>query len=36
MNPYTKKITPNSHRFTDEERGDYGVKDTDVSLTIIL
>ena len=36
MNPYTKIITPNSHRFTDEERGDYSVKDMSVSLTIIL
>ena len=36
MNPNTKKNNPNSHRFTDEKRGDYSVKDTDVSLTIIL
>jgi len=36
MNPNTKNITPNSHRFTDENRGDNSVKDTDVSLTIIL
>ena len=31
-----KKITPNSHRFTNEKSGDNSVKDTDVSLTIIL
>ena len=31
-----KKITPNSTPFIEEKRGDYGVKDTDVSLTVIL
>ena len=36
MNPYTKKITPNSTPFIEEKRGDYSVKDMSVSLTIIL
>ena len=36
MNPNTKKPNPNSHRFTDEKRGGYSVKDMSVSLTIIL
>tara|TARA_B100000315_G_scaffold196637_1_gene187766 strand:+ start:114 stop:248 length:135 start_codon:yes stop_codon:yes gene_type:complete len=36
MNPYTKKITPNSHRFTDEKWGDNSVEDMSVCSTTII